>query len=134
MNNLSSPLHKQWFKRKGLIESLMEGLKTMAREGKTRLGRRATNCAYGLTGTSIKQVMGNKEQLPYVMRQVHKQRWNNTITRGFPPSVLGQENMCIEGMKQAGWRMKESRTKLGKAHIRSQKQFENAPYKLQTNG
>ncbi|GJV12265.1 reverse transcriptase domain-containing protein [Tanacetum coccineum] len=102
----------------GLVEranrSLMEGIKT-------RLGRERAGWVDELPNVLWKE----EKQLPYE-RPSTKQRWNSTITRGSAQLVLGRESLCIEGMRQAGWRMKESwDLEIGKAHIESTEAFEN---------
>ncbi|GJZ44705.1 reverse transcriptase domain-containing protein [Tanacetum coccineum] len=123
----------------GLVEranrSLMEGIKT--RLGRERAGKRHP----GRDRQPIYQTLMIRE---YTMRW--RQRFESrfvarerreaaairepstkakegtgTITRGSAQLVLGLENSCIEGMKQAGWRMKESWDQIGRAHIESQK-------------
>ncbi|GJU51299.1 reverse transcriptase domain-containing protein [Tanacetum coccineum] len=121
--------------------SLMEGIKT-------RLGREKAGWVDELPNvlwahrTSIKQSNGetpfsltygseavipaeigmpNEGKQPPYEKPDTSQRWNSTTTRKYAQWDLGQESLCIEGMRQAEWRIKGSWVPNGKAHTGLQK-------------
>ncbi|GJX51513.1 reverse transcriptase domain-containing protein [Tanacetum coccineum] len=69
----------------------------------------------------------NEGKRPPYEKPDTSQKWNNTTTRKYAQRDLGQESLCIEGMRQAEWRIKGSWVPSRKAHTGLQKLRRNGP-------